>query len=260
MEVIRTKQYEIFKELEGNREVSTLRISKIINSIKEIGYVVNPIIVNEKMEVIDGQGRLEALRILKMPVDFIMVEGLGIKECIAMNIYQTNWSLNDYIKSYASKGNKNFVLFMELMEKYPEYNCYVISTALKGISKITNEQFKKGTFEITDEEYEKAIKKLEYLEKFKGLFDNVKGKKYYLYQSLLFCYDFEDVDNGRMLEKMKELSHTMGAFSNINTCLEEIEKIYNRNVFKSNYAFIVTDYRRSMMDRMRRGTDKINSK
>ena len=66
MEIFRTNKYEIFKQLKGNREVSPKRISKIINSIKEVGYIINPIIVNEKMEVIDGQGRLEALRILKI--------------------------------------------------------------------------------------------------------------------------------------------------------------------------------------------------
>lgn len=86
MEIFRTNKYEIFKQLKGNREVSPKRISKIINSIKEVGYIINPIIVNEKMEVIDGQGRLEALRILKMPVDYIIQDGIGIKECISIKL------------------------------------------------------------------------------------------------------------------------------------------------------------------------------
>ena len=76
MEILRTNKYEIFKELKGNREISPLRITKIINSIKNVGYIINPIIVNEKMEIIDGQGRLEALRILKIEdkVDKIVKE------------------------------------------------------------------------------------------------------------------------------------------------------------------------------------------
>lgn len=256
MEIFRTNKYEIFKQLKGNREVSPKRISKIINSIKEVGYIINPIIVNEKMEVIDGQGRLEALRILKMPVDYIIQDGIGIKECISMNIYQTNWHLDDYIKSYAEKGNPSYIKFCELLKIYPEYNCFVIATALKGVSKIGIEIFKKGNLEITDEEYAYAIEKLDWLNNFKGLFDNVKGKKYFLYQSLLFCYDFESVDNARMLEKMKELSNTIGTFNNIFTCMDEIEKIYNKNIPKNNYAFITTDYRRSMMDRIRNGSKK----
>ena len=259
MEILRTNKYEIFKELKGNREISPLRITKIINSIKNVGYIINPIIVNEKMEIIDGQGRLEALRILKMPVDYIIQDGIGIKECISMNIYQTNWSLNDYIKSYAEKGNENYIKFRTLLNKYPEYNCFVIATALKGVSKIGAEQFKKGNFTVSDDEYNRAIKKLEYLENFKELFDNVKGKKYYLYQSLLFCYDFEDVDNNRMLEKMKELSSTIGIFRNISTCMDEIEKIYNKNIPKNNYAFISNDYKRSLIGRGKRGIEKMNN-
>ncbi|WP_299997811.1 ParB N-terminal domain-containing protein, partial [uncultured Clostridium sp.] len=63
-----TKDYLIFKKLEGNRPVVNRRVNKIIASIQNVGYITSPLIVNEKMEVIDGQGRLEALEQLKMPV------------------------------------------------------------------------------------------------------------------------------------------------------------------------------------------------
>ena len=99
--VLVTNDYDMFKRLEGNRSVTELRVKKISNSIKTVGYVMNPIIVNERFEVIDGQGRLEVLRRLELPVYYIVVNGIGRKECIAMNINQTNWSLYDYIQSYA---------------------------------------------------------------------------------------------------------------------------------------------------------------
>ena len=80
--VYTTTDYGIFKRLVGNRDIPESRISKIVESIQTIGWVHNPIIVNERMEVIDGQGRLTALQRLKMPVEYIVAEGAGNKECI----------------------------------------------------------------------------------------------------------------------------------------------------------------------------------
>lgn len=71
--VFRTKKYSQFKRLDSNRTVKTGRVNKIKQSIEKVGYVQSPIIVNEKMEVIDGQGRLEALKQLQIPVDYIVV-------------------------------------------------------------------------------------------------------------------------------------------------------------------------------------------
>lgn len=85
-----TKDYSIFKRLVGNRDIPESRISKIVESIQTIGWVHNPIIVNEKMEVIDGQGRLTALQRLKMPIEYIIAEGAGNKECIYMNMNMVN--------------------------------------------------------------------------------------------------------------------------------------------------------------------------
>ena len=78
--IYRTTNYGMFRRLLGNRDVTEARISKIVNRIEENGYIESPIAINEKYEVIDGQGRLEALKRLKMPVDYYVVEGAGLKQ------------------------------------------------------------------------------------------------------------------------------------------------------------------------------------
>ena len=67
-----TKDYSIFKKLTGNRSTELERITKICDSIREVGYITSPILVNENMEVIDGQGRLEAFKELGIPVEYII--------------------------------------------------------------------------------------------------------------------------------------------------------------------------------------------
>lgn len=84
-EIQRTNNYYMFKRLEGNRFVDPKKVNKLKKSIDEVGYISNPIIVNEKMEVIDGQHRLEALKELGKPVEYIVQKNLDIKEVLFMN-------------------------------------------------------------------------------------------------------------------------------------------------------------------------------
>ena len=63
-EILETTDYGMFKPLLGNRDRKSE--SKIIDSIQRVGYIISPLIVNEKMEVIDGQNRLAALESLTM--------------------------------------------------------------------------------------------------------------------------------------------------------------------------------------------------
>ena len=79
--VYQTSNYDLFKKLNGNRDVKNEKV--IIKSIQKIGLIDNPIIVNEKYEVIDGQNRLKALQTLNMPVLFHVIPGLNIDDAIA---------------------------------------------------------------------------------------------------------------------------------------------------------------------------------
>ena len=61
MSLEKTKNYEIFKIMDCNRELSAANLQKLIGSIKSRNLLeFRPIIVNSKMEIIDGQHRLAA--------------------------------------------------------------------------------------------------------------------------------------------------------------------------------------------------------
>ena len=156
-----TKDYSIFKRLVGNRDIPETRISKIVESIQTIGWIHNPIIVNEKMEVIDGQGRLTALQRLKMPVEYIVAEGAGNNECIYMNMNMVNWSQADFIKSYAEQGNINYQRLLSLMDKYVGGNLHIIFSALFKVSKPKHREIKEGSLRVTEEQYLAAAERLD---------------------------------------------------------------------------------------------------
>ena len=66
---LKTSDYSIFKKFPGNRDINPLNLRKITNSIKMHNMLdLKPIIVTESMEVTDGQHRLEAAKVLGVPI------------------------------------------------------------------------------------------------------------------------------------------------------------------------------------------------
>ena len=58
--VYKTTDLSIFKSIDGNRVPNLQHIKRLAQSINVYGMKCNPILVNEQMEVIDGQHRLAA--------------------------------------------------------------------------------------------------------------------------------------------------------------------------------------------------------
>lgn len=235
-----TKDYNIFKRLTGNRDIPESRISKIVESIQAIGWVHNPIIVNEKMEVIDGQGRLTALQRLKMPVEYIIAEGAGNKECIYMNMNMVNWKLPDFIKSYAEQGNENYQRLLKLMEKYANGNLDIISTAVYRVSKSKHRNIKQGTLQLTEEQYKEAIPRLEYI---KPILEQIEEKKLpgsliKLMQTLIYYYDYSEVDKDRLAYSVEKYIYNATPWVSNNDCEREIENIYNYGIKLEKKIFI----------------------
>lgn len=238
--VYMTKDYNIFKRLVGNRDIPESRISKIVESIQTIGWVHNPIIVNEKMEVIDGQGRLTALQRLEMPVEYVIAEGAGNKECIYMNMNMANWKLPDFIKSYAEQGNVNYQRLLTLMEKYAYGNLDIISTAVYRVSKSKHRDIKSGVLQLTEEQYKNAIPRLEYI---KPLLDNLDEKKLpgsltTLMQTLIYYYDYPEVDKNRLAYSVEKYIYNATPWVLNTDCEREVENAYNYSLGLGKKIFI----------------------
>lgn len=235
-----TKDYSIFKRLIGNRDIPESRISKIVESIQTIGWVHNPIIVNEKMEVIDGQGRLTALQRLKMPVEYIIAEGAGNKECIYMNMNMVNWKLPDFIKSYAEQGNENYQRLLSLMQRYANGNLDIISTAIYRVSKSKHRDIKQGTLQLTEEQYRAAVPRLEYIKPILEEIDDKKlpGSVVMLMQTLVYYYDYPEVDKERLRYSVEKYIYNATPWVLNTDCEKEVENCYNYGLGLDKKIFI----------------------
>lgn len=238
-----TSKYDMFKTMIENRDVKTRTTNKIIDSINAVGYITNPIIVNERMEVIDGQNRLEALKKLGMPVDYIIVEGARIEHCRALNINQSNWTTMDWIRSYASGGDINYKYLYELLKAYPDMKLSVIAFAITGLVGAVSKSIPQGTFHCSEKDYNDAMQALDYLRPLLDVIRRIDGKQNLVECAVIWCYKDGEVDNGMLVDKLTKYASMVEPVSNLEQALEQVEKVYN---YKNRYrVYIKTNYLKS---------------
>lgn len=241
--IYKTKDYNIFKTLHGNRGISDTRVKKIISSINAVGYVSSPLLCNEKLEIIDGQGRFTALKKLGLPVEFYVVPGLTIRECISLNINQENWKVIDFIESYATQGNQNYKYLLELTKRYPGMPIRVLTYAIDGV--IQNEKvIREGGIKCTAADYDRAAKALDYISSFNDLLHNapnMTGVLTWYYIVLLFTFNLPGIDNDEMYKRVQKNINLVTAAGNPSAAAKVLEAIYNKGK-RSDRVYIENEY------------------
>lgn len=140
--VYKTNDYGLFKIMGENRDTNFLHVKRLVESFNE-RYLISPIIVNEKMEVIDGQHRLAAAMETRKPIYYIVIPGYGIREVQILNTNQKNWNKVDFLKLYVEHGAKPYLEFKKFMEDFPELSFQ----ACERLIRLTNIQGKKVNIE-----------------------------------------------------------------------------------------------------------------
>ena len=228
--------YTKFKTIDGNRAVRDGRVAKIINSIKARGFI-GAIVVNEKMEVIDGQGRLAACKALGVPIDYIVEEGLSIDDCISMNISGSPWGLRDFIDSYADRGFTDYVILRRFLEK-SKYSFEVSCYAILGTKATNLSQIKTGGLTISQEQLVFGNEILDFWSHFDGIITNRKND---LYVALMYCYKMHEVDNARLIHKVNTMPKKFEYIANVTEAIDAIEDCYNDRR-RGAHVYIETEY------------------
>jgi len=120
--VYKTNDLSIFNQIKGNRPPNIQHIRRLSDSIKTNGTLQNPIIVNEKMYVIDGQHRLLAAKEVGACVYYIIVEGYELSEVQVLNLNQKNWTKKDFMMGYADMGIEPYVKLRDFYLKNKSFN------------------------------------------------------------------------------------------------------------------------------------------
>lgn len=239
-----SERYEDFKILDGNREVRQQRVSAIEKSVKNVGWIRNPILVNEKMEIIDGQGRFEVLKKLGYPIEFIIDDGIGIEECRSMNIKQTNWTSRDFIDSYAELSNTNYMFLKNLIEQFPRISLTVINCSVNDGAQISQSVVKEGNFKCSEEDYNNAKKVLSFIDRLLPYILKIEGNISYLQCAIIFIYKYTEAEMDRIEMVLQKYSHEFTPVATVESALRDFERFYNSRL-RSGHQNFVNDYKYS---------------
>ena len=191
-----TKNYDMFRVLNGNRPVKRARFNKVRDGIKAVGQIV-PIIVNEKYEVIDGQARLEVCKSLDIPIAYVVMPGLGIEECRNANSTSSIWTAMNYVNSFAESGSTDYKYLDLLLKRFRALGTQDVISAVAG--KFANvRHVKDGNLQCDEKRYTEATEALTFEESLLNVLKTVEGRTDLYKHVLGFCSVHPKIDNGKL--------------------------------------------------------------
>lgn len=242
--VYKTFDYDMFKRIDGNRGIDPKRIASIRDSYAKVGVIPAPVIINEKNEVIDGQGRIAAARESGKPVYFIKVYGIGINECISMNISAKQWKTSDYIYSYAERGYESYQILERLISENKEFNLGTILMGATRIPSISNDppMVRDGNLSITKEDMRIANEIFAYWKRFD---QSIVGRSNNFYRAVYIVTSDKTVDAERLVEKVNKYGIGKTSLSKTEDFIEALEIAYNTRSRKA-YVSMTSIFRNYM--------------
>ena len=224
-EVLVTKNYKQFKKVNGNRELNQLHLKRLTESVNENDLLfANPILVNERYEIIDGQHRFEVCQKLGKPVHYIKCKGLGLKEIQILNANSKNWKLEDYVEGYCDMG-------------LPEY-CYLKSEGTRtGLSLTilltmmsTNQNNGKAISALKNGHLELPYKKRaitisKWVNDWMKYYDGSKRRSFIIALSTL--HGIKSYSHKKMMKKINYQSSKLVDCTSSKSYLALLEEIYN---------------------------------
>ena len=120
VKVMLEKNLSKFNLLDDNRDIDEAHVAMLVVSIQRFGQLM-PIVVNENMDVIEGQHRLKACMELKIPVAYIISVKSSSKDIAIMNNSQKGWKNKDYIKHFSHKNHSNASTYRKIANFFKSY-------------------------------------------------------------------------------------------------------------------------------------------
>lgn len=234
-EIFTTTDYDMFKTLQGNREVNKTHVNQLIRLMTENGNLTDqfPIVIGRDGYVIDGQHRLEALKVLGWEVGYIVEEGATIETVRNINRGQRNWSWRDIAESYANLGNDEYEWFLYYFDKHDmTYTLAMLFCGAKMSKRHSSStSFVNGNLNVEDKEKAEL-----YAKQYEELRDIVDVTSHDFGKALNRIFRSPFYDHERMVRKMKEQGHTLPAKANETDYRREIERIFNFGFPEDNKA------------------------
>ena len=227
--------YSKFLFIKENRDVKEARKRKIQKSIEKIGWVRCPVVVNEKMEIVDGQGRFEACKQLGLPIEYVIAEGTGRDHCIQLNISSSSWTTDDYIRFYAEMGNESYARFLDTLMQFPVFTNADLFGIINGkiiTSGWGSRQLKNGELVYTEERHNELFPIYTWVCEINDIIKKIVGSSRVIRTGLAWIAGYTECNITRLTEKLNDkwpvLNPVVDARPEV--FLEDISNLYNKGL------------------------------
>lgn len=226
IQVHTTKDYSIFKTLNGNRDVNQLHLARLKESMKK-KHLTTIIMVNENFEIIDGQHRYLVSKELGLPINYIIQKNYGLKEVQILNANMKNWQTMDYVNGYCDLGYKDYEVYRNFVQDYG-FTSQIAIILLSGEMSGGNAnnaatKFKEGLFKVKDlEEAKRIADKILMIEPY---YKGVHRRSFIL--AMYSMFKNKNFEFTEFLSKLKQQPTTMQDCVGVAQYKTLIEEIYN---------------------------------
>jgi len=238
IKIMVTRDHSIFKSQKGNRAVCQKDVDKIEAKILADNLLrFHPILVNDYLEVIDGQHRLEVAKKHGLFISYIVMDNKAdLSTTQKINTTTKLWRVKDFLQSYVSLNYKEYVYFQSIMNEFK----FLTISQLIDISSIGRSKegskttaFKEGNMSIPNKpkledlldrintfyEYDKALARKTHFQRFLNL-ARKRGVNF---------------DVSRMIERMSENRGIVKSLpNNPYTIADVLGEIYNHRLHDKN--------------------------
>lgn len=229
-----TSDYDKFSFLSNNREYNRKHVENLKKAFVENGNLtmVQPILVNENYEIIDGQHRFVAAQELGQPLFYTMVSGLGIENALSMNILHRSWTSEDYARSYALSGKKGYIDYLNLREEFPfASHSIMLSYIANAVRQTPHKKFREGDLVIED--LVTVRQRLENLGEIREIAPMHTSTHFA--EALLKIMNSDLYKQAQMVAKLKTYPNRLQRFASTSDYLKALEDLYNFRNTEANH-------------------------
>ena len=234
--IYKTKDYDKFSFVDGNRSIKPNVVEKLYNSFKEVQLEV-PLVVDQYYRIYDGQHRFTALKRLKMPIYYQIIESMTLRMLQLLNSNQSNWSTAQFCDSYCELGYSEYYKYKAFKKKY-QLGVRESLNFLAGENGSANLETMFNDGEFICKDYKNAVRKAEMLTELKPYVKFYKTRTFVNAMDVLF--NSKVYDHSRFVRKIKKQSAKLTQQTKRNDYLKIIEEIYNWNELNKNKVRLFT--------------------
>ena len=234
-----TKDYGMFKIIKENRDKDNPNYKQLKESIQTKHIKSAAIIVNEKLEILDGQHRFWIFKELGLVVPYTIEVGGTEQDVRLLNTAGKKWSLYDHLTAYANAGLKEYKKTSKFLNHYgfKINETVAMLRSRTRVNGVVMTQFKQGFFKIADLDH--AEKTAETILSFESVYKGVRRRSFVF--AMLNCLQTKGFDPERLKRKIELQPNKLKAYLSWEECLVDIQKVYNFNEPQSKKLRLVND-------------------